>query len=264
MPRDPLEAGRERILRKLRVGGSASVRELQEELGVSMVTVHRHLARLESEGLITRPRGGARLRSGAAIDLDFEHRLAAHAEHKMAIARSAVEVVPTTGSVFVDASTTTLFAVREIEKRLGGNLTIVTTSPAVLRTFSSSSIRVVAAPGELDPTLRAILGPWTVEFLEGLNVQTALISGVGITLDGGLTTSHRQLADVLRQVVRRIPEVYILIDSTKFGHTALLNIVEPWLVAGVITDAGLDALQAAAFRARGVNLIVAEERSSST
>jgi DeoR/GlpR family transcriptional regulator of sugar metabolism len=142
---------------------------------------------------------------------------------------------------------------------VNGNLTIVTTSPAVLRTFSSASVRVIAAPGELDPTLRAILGPWAVEFLEDLNLQTALISGVGITLEAGLTTTHRQLADLLRQVVRRSVRVYILIDSSKFGRTALLSIVEPSSVAGVVTDAALDPSEAEAYRARGVNLIVAED-----
>jgi DeoR/GlpR family transcriptional regulator of sugar metabolism len=259
MARDLAEDGRERILRRLRTEGSASVRDLARDLGVSPVTVHRYLARLESDGLITRQRGGARLHTGAAIDLDFEHRLAAHADRKAAIARRAMELVPTTGSVFIDASTTCLFAAREIERRVNGNLTIVTTSPAILRTFSSASVRVIAAPGELDPTLRAILGPWAVEFLEDLNLQTALISGVGITLEAGLTTTHRQLADLLRQVVRRSDRVYILIDSSKFGRTALLNIVEPSSVAGVISDAALDPAEAEAYRARGVNLIVAEE-----
>ena len=99
---------------------------------------------------------------------------------------------------------------------------------------------VIAMPGELDPTLRAVLGPWTIEFLEGLNLEVALISGAGITLESGLMTSHRQLADMLRHVVRKSQKVYVLIDSTKFGRTALLSIVEPWAVAGVITDSALD------------------------
>jgi DeoR family fructose operon transcriptional repressor len=129
----------------------------------------------------------------------------------------------------------------------------------VLRTFNRSSIRVIATPGELDPTLRAILGPWTIEFLQGLNIEVALISGAGITLEGGLTTSHRQLADLLKQVVRGSKHTYVLIDSSKFGRTALLNIVEPWVVDGVITDSGLGPEQVKEYRARGVNLIIADD-----
>jgi DeoR/GlpR family transcriptional regulator of sugar metabolism len=257
--REAIEDGRERILRRLRSGSTASIRELSEEIGVSPVTIHRHLAKLEAEGIIARPRGGARLLSGAAIDLDFEHRLAAHADRKNAIARRAVDFVPTNGSVFVDASTTCLFAVREIERRIGGNLTVVTSSPAVLRTFSSPSIQVVATPGELDITLRAVVGPWTIEFLEKLNLETALISGVGITLESGLMTSHRQLADLLQHVVQHCHKVYVLIDSSKFGRSALLNIVEPWRVAGVITDSGISDSEAKAYRAKGVNLIIADD-----
>jgi hypothetical protein len=38
----------------------------------------------------------------------------------------------------------------------------------------------------------------------------------------------------------------------------LLSIVEPWAVAGVITDSGLGAAEARAYRAKGVNLIIAD------
>jgi DeoR/GlpR family transcriptional regulator of sugar metabolism len=259
MAKEIVENGRERVLRRLRADGSASVRDLAREMGVSTVTVHRYLAKLESEGVIARQRGGARLRSGAAIDLDFDHRMASNAGRKAAIARRAMECVPATGSVFIDSSTTGLFAAWEIERRVSSNLTIVTNSPAILRNFSSPSLRVIAAPGELDLPLRAILGPWTVEFLETLNLQTALISGVGITLESGLMTTSRQLADLLQQVMRRSDKVYILVDSSKFGRSALLTIVEPWTVAGVITDAALDPQQADAYRARGVNLIIADD-----
>ena len=235
-----------------------SVRELAADLGVSAVTIHRYLARLEQEGLIARPRGGARLLSGAAIDLDFEHRMASATRLKQAIARRALEFLPASGSIFIDASTTCALVAQEIERRMGGNLTIVTSSPEVLRSFRSPGIRVIALPGELDPVLRAILGPWTVEFLEGLNIDVAFISGAGLTLESGLSTSHRGLADLLHQVVRRSREVYLLVDSTKFGRNALLNIVEPWAVAGLITDDGLDPAGIGAYRERGVNLIIAE------
>ena len=50
----------------------------------------------------------------------------------------------------------------------------------------------------------------------------------------------------------------MLIDSSKFGRSALLNIVEPWAVAGVITDSQLSPAEAKAYRARGVNLIIAD------
>lgn len=259
MIREAGEDGRERILRRLRAGGTASVRELAEDLGVSPVTIHRYLSRLEHDGLISRPRGGARLLSAAAVDLDFEHRMTTATRRKQAIAQRALEFLPGSGSIFIDASTTCAFVAREIERRMGGNLTIVTSSPEVLRRFSSAGIRVIALPGELDPVLRAILGPWTVEFLEGLNLDVAFISGAGITLESGLSTSHRGLADLLHQVVRRSREVYLLVDSTKFGRNALLDIVEPWAVAGLITDTGLDVETAAAYRGRGVNLIIADD-----
>ena len=88
--------------------------------------------------------------------------------------------------------------------------------------FASRTVRVIALPGELDQLARVVGGPWTVEFLATIHVQAAFISGIGITLEAGLTSQRRAIGDVLKEVVARSPQTYILVDSTKFGRTALL------------------------------------------
>ncbi len=55
----PSGVRRQRILRLLEEQGWASVRELARRLGVSRMTVHRDLRRLEEEGRVQRVRGGA-------------------------------------------------------------------------------------------------------------------------------------------------------------------------------------------------------------
>ena len=40
-------------------------------------------------------------------------------------------------------------------------------------------------------------GRWAAEFLTGLNIETAFVSAGGVTLEHGLTTTRRALADTL-------------------------------------------------------------------
>jgi DeoR family fructose operon transcriptional repressor len=235
------------------------VRDLAAELGVSAVTVHRHLAALERDGLIARPRGAAQLLDPAgAAATAYAERAASNIAAKEVIARRAVAFLPHAGgAIFIDASTTCLCLAREIARSVSTELTIVTTSPALLNDFASRTVRVVALPGELDQLARVIGGPWTVEFLSTLHVQAAFISGIGLTLEAGLTTQRRAIRDVLKEVVARSPLTYMLVDSSKFGRTALLHIAWPWQAGAVITDSGLAPEMVDAYLAHNVNLVVA-------
>lgn len=257
--RAPRAETRERILRRLRALGRVSISDLAAELGVSPVTVHRHLATLEGEGLISRPRGGAQLLPAAAVaSSDYANRLARQVQAKEAIARRAVSFLPGGhGAVFIDASTTCLYLAREIARQVSSELTIVTTSPAILHEFASRTVRVIALPGELDQLTRVVGGAWTVEFLSTLHIQAAFISGIGLTLEEGLTSQRRAIRDVLKEVVARSQQTYMLVDSSKFGRTALLHIAWPWQAAAVFSDAALPDEVAEAYRAREVNVVVA-------
>lgn len=250
---------RERILRRLRTSGRASVQELAVELGVSAVTIHRHLAGLEEDGVIARPRGAAQLLDSHAVTgSSFAERAGRNIAAKEVIARRALAFLPpTSGAIFVDASTTCLHLAREIARSVSTELTIVTTSPALLSEFASRTVRVIVLPGELDQVAHVIGGPWTVEFLSTLHVQAAFISGIGLTMEAGLTSQRRAIRDVLKEVVARSPQTYMLVDSSKFGRTALLHIAWPWQATAVISDSGLPAELVEAYTARNVNVIVA-------
>ena len=76
-------------------------------------------------------------------------------------------------------------------------LTLVTSSPAIAYEMQAEPVHVVVAPGELDQHMKMLAGRWTVEFLSQLNFDVAFVSCAGITLEEGLTTSRRPLADVI-------------------------------------------------------------------
>ena len=105
--------------------------------------------------------------------------------------------------------------------------------------------------------MRLLAGRWTTDFLAGLNFELAFCSCAGVTLDAGLTTSRRALADVINSARVNAARTVGLIDSNKFGRASLLTIARAEELDAVVTDEGLDEGTAEEFRAAGVALEIA-------
>jgi DeoR/GlpR family transcriptional regulator of sugar metabolism len=100
-------------------------------------------------------------------------------------------------------------------------------------------------------------GRWTVEFLAQLNVAIAFISAAGITLEHGLTTSRKAIADTLDTARSVAGQTVALMDSSKFRRASLLTIADAASLDLVITDEGLDLVAVDEYREAGVNLALA-------
>jgi DeoR family fructose operon transcriptional repressor len=133
-------------------------------------------------------------------------------------------------------------------------LTLVTSSPAIAYEMQAEPVHVVVAPGELDQHMKMIAGRWTVEFVSQLNFDLAFVSAAGITLDKGLTTSRRPLADVVNAARSNAKRTVALIDASKFGRASLLTIMRADDPDLIITDSALPAEIAEAYDAAGVHL----------
>lgn len=259
----PADLRRARILEQIQRDGGASVATLAREHGVSVITVHRDLERLARDGLVQRVHGGARPSAGA-IQTDFTKRLRLEWPAKEAIAARAAEFVEDGSTVFVDSSTTCLALARHLERHPPRALTLVTNSPAIALEIHSEPIHVVVTPGEVDQTLRMIGGSWAIEFLAGLNIETAFISAAGVTLEHGLTTTRRALADTLNAAKDVSARSIGLVDSTKFGRTLLLSISRAQELDALVVDDRLPPKTLAAYEAAGVNVVVARNNGSPT
>jgi DeoR family fructose operon transcriptional repressor len=243
---------RAQILERIQREGGVSVAELARAHAVSPVTVHRDLERLAADGLVERVHGGARALHGAGTVLLSRAEPVDPAE--AAIAARAVTMIEAGSTIFVDASPCTLTLARLLSADPPSALTLVTNSPAIAHEVIAEQVHVVVCPGELDQNLRVLAGRWTVEFLQELNFDVAFVSAAGVTLDAGLTTSRQPLSDVLNAARAAAARTVGLIDSSRFGRSALLSIVPAQELDLIVTDSGLDPALAADYRAAGVAL----------
>ena len=238
--------------------------DLSAELGVSRITVHRDLDFLSSIGAVERVRGGARSVDGSrhVIKTDFNLRRSQMAEAKAAIAVRAADEVRDGETIFVDSSTTALAFALELEHQERRGITLVTNSPAIAFQLHSSSIHLIVVPGDVDQSLRAIVGPWAIEFMMGLHLSTAFISAAGFKLGEGLMTTQKVLADMTRVIVDRSDRRVALIDSSKFDSSALIAMASADDIDVVITDAGLPTAMLEKYRKAGTRVEVAADSAS--
>jgi DeoR family fructose operon transcriptional repressor len=257
---------RAQILQRIRRDGGVSVADLARDHAVSAVTVHRDLEELAREGLVERVHGGARALAVAAsaptIPTAWTQRANQAGAAKAAIAAHAVRYVGHGTTIFLDASSSALALARRLVEDPPNEVTLVTNSPAIAYELQADAIHVVVVPGELDQHMRMIAGRWAVEFLAQLNFAVAFVSAAGLSLDQGLTTARRPLADVVNAARANAERSVGLIDASKFGRSSLLSIARAQELDAIVTDAGLPAEVAHDYRAAGVRLEIANPQES--
>jgi DeoR/GlpR family transcriptional regulator of sugar metabolism len=245
------------MLERIRRDGGVSVAELARAYDVSAITVHRDLEQLAAEGLVERVHGGARAlapQPSTVIATAWSQRVQQAAAAKDAIAAHAASLVSGGSTIFMDASSSVLCLARRLMEDPPNELTLVTSSPAIAYEVQAEPLHVIVTPGELDQHMRMIAGRWTVEFVSQLNFDVAFVSAAGLTLEEGLTTSRRPLADVVNAARGAAQRTIALIDATKFGRASLLSIMRADDPDLIITDSALPAEVAEAYDAAGVHL----------
>lgn len=229
---------RGRILELVRANGAMALRDIAGQVGASEVTVRRDVRALQAEGLIDRRRGGAALpgRLGpAAADAPADGSSAA----KRAIAAAAARLVSDGETVTLGPGTTAEALAWELTGRR--RLTVVTPSlPAAAVLAEAPGVDVVMPGGTLDGAARSLVGAAAEQFLAGLRVHRAFLSGSGVTAERGVSHPRAALAAVDRALVAAAEEAVVLADASKVGADTMVQTIPPEQIAHIVTDTRAD------------------------
>ncbi len=246
----------QQILSAARAEGRVDVADLARALSVTPETVRRDLTALEHHGLVRRVHGGAipveRLGFEPAI-AEREGRLAGEKER---IAKLALERVPESGSVILDAGTTTVRLAEILPT--DRELTVVTHSlPVAMLLATRPSITLHLLGGTVRGRTLAAVGDWTLRALEDIYADVVFLGINGVTVAEGLTTPDLTEAHVKRALVRSARRVVVLADHTKVGHGDFVRVAPIEAVDTLITDSGLDRELVEEILAAGVEVLTA-------
>ena len=243
------------ILRTVRSSGQVDAGAVAAQLQVTSETVRKDLIALEGKGLLRRVHGGAVAVDGPSFEPDVSVRTE-HATEKHRIARAAVAHVPLSGSILVDAGSTTLrlAALLPVDRVL----TVYTSALSVaILLMDRPNLTVLTLGGRLRSRTSTAVGDWSVRHLAEVNVDVAFLGTNGISPERGLTTPDADEAAVKRAMLSCSRERVLLADSSKIGMVSAVKHGDLSDIDLLITDSGISPGQRAAVEAAGVRVLQA-------
>ena len=208
-----------RIMKLLSQQRTATVQELCEALDASESTIRRDLNELDRMGKVNKVHGGATLPDSQflADEPTMAAKEALAVAQKKCIAKAAAALITAEDFVFLDAGSTTLALVRELNGP-ALDARYVTNGVAHARLLAQKGCRVFLPGGLLRPQTEAIIGAAALTAIQQYNFTKAFMGANGVALDSGFTTPDPEEAAVKAAALHRARETWFLVDDTKFAQ----------------------------------------------
>jgi len=197
--------------------GKVTLHELECAFSdVSSMTLRRDLQRLEMQNAVLRVPGGALSVNTVlrAKESDFSERINYNTEEKLEIAEKAVKIVEPNSCIFIDGGSTTTYFARALPD---DNFYVLTNALVIAETILRKEKSTVALlGGDLKKNTFITVGQTCIDYVEKINIQTAIMTATGYNKDvGGFTCGNQSEADVKRSVIKKADFVIMLLDSSK-------------------------------------------------
>jgi DeoR family fructose operon transcriptional repressor len=240
-------AGEERLewLReRLESEGTVQLRDAAAELGVSEMTIRRDLQELEGLGVVRRVRGGAVATGPSTLG----ERRRQHARAKSKIAAKLLPLVPDTGAIALDASSTMLRLASVLEG--AKDLTVITNGLEVFDALQGKpGVHPVLTGGAHEPRTGSLVGPVAARAAASLYVTVFFLSAAAVTSEAGASEATLDEAQVKQAFADAASSVVLAVDGSKLDQRALAAGL-PWdVVDTLVTDLEPASPRLTAYRA---------------
>ena len=249
------------IRQHLYSNGHSSIQTIADAVGASLATVRRDLLLLESEGVIVKTHGGARIADAAGIELAFELREQRNLPAKRSIGAAAFDRITPHSTVFLDAGTTVLQLARRL--RIDPIPLSVFTNCLTLAQLliDVRDLRITLIGGYLRPENASMVGSLAEEMLERLRFDHLFLGAGAVAEDCCIYSLDEQEARLNEKMLSRSAHKTLLVDSTKFGRHLTYRVAALTADLHVITDDGLDKSWMGRLRERGCPTTVVQATS---
>ncbi|MEV0197026.1 DeoR/GlpR family DNA-binding transcription regulator [Nonomuraea sp. NPDC050691] len=243
------------IMRRVRLSGATSVRDLAAQLGVSPSTIRRDLEVLDRDGTLRRVRGGALAGADADTDRPFAEVAGVDEQDKESVAARAAQLVGDGDVVLLDIGTTTM---RLACRLRGRRVTVVTSSLAVLDVLRDDPVvELLLLGGMLRRPYHSLVGVLTEEALGQVCADRVFLGASGVRADGQLVDTTLAEVPLKRAMIAAAGQVVLLVDRHKFPGTGALRVCGPEDIDVLVTNEGADASTLRACADAGAEVLLA-------
>lgn len=229
------EERRQEILKIVNNQGSVHVTELSNLLNVTEETIRRDLETLDEQKELKRTHGGAVALESNKLELSFNLRKDKNIEEKKEIARKAIELIEPGDTIFMDASSTSLYLAREMTDLQ--HITVITNSVGIIFTLTENkNINIISTGGTLRPNSLSFVGPLTCDTIGNYFADKMFASCKGLSPLHGATDSNELEIEVKKKMIVQSKKTFILADSSKFEHVGLSQFASLEQIEKIITN----------------------------
>lgn len=246
-----------KIMEILRERGTVGVLALSETFQVSPSTIRRDLDKLEKRGLLTKAYGGAYLHEFLVRERSLAERLMTRAEAKEAIADAAGAMIGDGETIIIGSGTTCQWLARNFPSEL--SCTAITNDIRLAAELCDRpKVTVLTTGGQILRDSAVAYGPIAEGTISRVNVDKAIFSVMGFSLERGLTHALLEIASYKRKIITAARQRIVLIDSHKIGRVCPHLITTPNQLDVVITDEDAPTTFVSELENQGVEVILAE------
>ena len=223
-----------KIIEELKSEGVVNINHLHETLKVSKVTIRSDIDELDQKGYLLKTRGGGVLRNNRNLVRLIETTIHEYEYEKDLIAQTAAKLVKSGMRIIIDSGSTTSFLPRYLKDL---NLTVLTNSLIVVHELSGlENINLIVSGGSLRHESQSLIGISSLSFFDTMNADILFLGATGFSVERGTSASDIMEAETKKMMISSSKDVYLLIDSSKFGKNSLSRICHTSELTGVITD----------------------------
>lgn len=201
----------------------AYMKDLADELGISLSTIRRDLQALQNEGEVFIMRGGAVKIVKRDFDEPVIRKKLIKSEAKEIIAKKAADLVEAGDCIYVDSGTTTVAMLKYLA---GKNITIVSSSTQLMDYMPIKDGKCILLGGEVRDDLESVFGSLTEKMISNMHFDKSFIGANGYIEDGGIYTYDLREARK-KEIVKEYSKVtYVLMDTSKKNKYAFTKVFE--------------------------------------
>lgn len=215
------EKRRNEVLAAIAVDGSIKVSELARRCDVSMETIRKDMKYWEEIGVLKKTHGGAVLKADVTALRHINERIVENIDAKNAIAAKAVEFIPGSSTVFIDAGSTTVCVAKHINMLSG--LTVLTNSVLAASKLSDANNRIMVIGGILRGDILGTHGAWASAALRTILIDVAFLDCSGVKGFDGPVGNDLNDIEFKRALIERAKTRIVLADSSKFQTSGTMS-----------------------------------------
>ncbi len=219
------------LLEILRRDGEIRTSVAAEQLNVSPLTIRRDIAALAEEGLVRAVRGGAK----PASFEKFSARNLNFSSEKSVVARKTRKLVPKSGVICIDSSSTTYRLCRLLD--MATDLTVVTNCPMHLQALQNKpGITPILTGGRFNAGNDSFIGQETIRFISGFKFDYFFASVAAFDSQRGGFESAASEAEVKQAFMTSSERIVLGLNSAKTSLRAPFSSFAPEQIDVLVTE----------------------------